>query len=181
MGLEYRTWARERPQDFIFLIKKIKKIYRGKIGYQANWDDFEQIKFWRKLDFIGIGAYWPLGTEEDHTVETLEKGWGPILKKLENLSKENGRPVIFTEVGYRSCKGGHLGYKNPFKPYKKDWTCQENSYKAMFNALKSKNFVEGVYIWKYFTDPETYEKDNAGTDFMPNGKPAEAVFKSAFK
>ncbi len=60
VGTEYKTAAILRPDFWISLIAEIRKVYKGKLTYAANWDEYNEISFWDKLDFIGINAYFPL-------------------------------------------------------------------------------------------------------------------------
>ena len=49
-----------RPKFWNELILKIKKLYKGKLTYAANWDEYKRIHFWNVLDYIGVDAYFPL-------------------------------------------------------------------------------------------------------------------------
>ena len=55
-----------REKEWRSLIKKIKEVYHGPLTYAANFYlEFEQIKFWDELDFIGIQAYFPLAKSKE--------------------------------------------------------------------------------------------------------------------
>ena len=62
---ELKNPIAKRPQYWNQLITKIRAVYKGKLTYAANWDEFEDTPFWGQLDFIGIDAYFPLSTTAD--------------------------------------------------------------------------------------------------------------------
>ena len=78
------------------LIKEIKKVYTGKLTYAANWDNYENVTFWKKLDYSGIDAYFPLSDAKTPSLQNCFIGWESHFKMIKNLSKEVNKPVIFT-------------------------------------------------------------------------------------
>ena len=56
IGLEFKNVVKDRPEFWSDLIKKIRAIYNGKLTYASNWDNYQNVTFWDKLDFIGIDA-----------------------------------------------------------------------------------------------------------------------------
>ena len=60
IGTEFCKSIAQRPDFWRQLIEKVRKIYRGKITYSANWDDWDKVPFWNDLDYIGTGGYFPL-------------------------------------------------------------------------------------------------------------------------
>ena len=60
IGTELEKFIEKRPQYWSNLIKEIKKVYKGKLTYAANWDEFKRTPFWSDLDYIGIDAYFPV-------------------------------------------------------------------------------------------------------------------------
>lgn len=85
------------------LIKKIRLAYRGKLTYAANFhEEFEHVKFWDALDYIGIQGYYPLAKKNDPKLEDMLVMWNAHLKNLEKVHLRFNKPVLFTEIGYRS-------------------------------------------------------------------------------
>lgn len=107
---------RRATQNFYWekLIWSLRRVYNGKLTVAANFDNFEQIKFWRELDFVGINAYFPLRRlgQEDQPMEALfEARWKEILEKIAFFQDTMGighLPVLFTELGYTKYSGSTL-------------------------------------------------------------------------
>lgn len=89
----------EREADWREIIKKIRSVYSGKLTYAANFTEFEKVKFWDDLDYIGIQAYFPLSDKQTPSLKDLKKGWKSNLGKIEAIVKEYDKAVIFTEIG----------------------------------------------------------------------------------
>jgi len=91
------------------LIRKTRKVYGGKLSYAANFDNYFEVGFWNKLDFIGINAYFPLrhlknAEFSQNTLENeLNEGWNHVFDEIEAFQKEQQLedfPLLFTELGY---------------------------------------------------------------------------------
>jgi len=64
IGTELEKFIELRPAYWNRLIKEIKKIYKGKLTYAANWDEFKRTPFWNDLDYIGVNAYFPVSNKK---------------------------------------------------------------------------------------------------------------------
>ena len=82
IGTELEKFVEARPDYWQLLIKKIRAIYKGKLTYAANWDEYKRTSFWKELDYIGIDAYFPLSESQTPTVEELRLGWQPWKEKI---------------------------------------------------------------------------------------------------
>lgn len=194
IGTELHQTCVEREQDWRALIKKIKAVYSGPLTYAANFSgEFEEIKFWDELDYIGVQAYFPLTTNENPTVEDLQKGWQPHLEKLEAFSKKYNKPILFTEAGYKSTKNSgiepwvwpqRLSQEERESLYSED--TQANLYEAMFREVFNQPYIAGIHLWKWF--PNFDRSRNASSrsqrffdiDFTPQGKKAQKVMTDWF-
>lgn len=180
IGTELYTSAVKRQQDWRNLIADVRKTYHGKLTYSANWYlEFEEIQFWDALDFIGIQAYFPLTEKENPTLEELKAGWQPHREAIEKLSRKFGKPVVFTEIGYKSTSDTAV------KPW--EWPgrsrqaatdaelqTQANCYEAFFQTFWDKEWCAGAYFWKWFPKL-SHRTGYRGRDFTPQHKPAELV------
>lgn len=185
IGTELRTSVKNQPQKWLTLIKEIRKIYSGKLTYAANWDDKnESYEFWRDLDYIGIQAYFPLTNIKNPDLETIKSGWKPHIEKLEKLSKKFQKPILFTEIGYKSEASSTIHpwewdsfFSNIF--LKKSDKTQQLAYEALFEELWDKDWFTGMYIWQWSFRSE---KENASInlDFSPRFKPAENTITKWF-
>lgn len=106
-------WVRRRrallERHWRELIADVREVYRGRLTYAANFDQYQAVGFWDDLDVVGINAYFPLRPtfvpgEDPRAVEpVLEASWRRILGELRDWRRERrlgNRPVVFTELGY---------------------------------------------------------------------------------
>ncbi len=158
------------------IINRIRKIYSGKLVYGANWgSEIENINFWNDLDYIGVSEYYPLSKSENPSDKDLLNGADSILNRIEIVHKKFNKPVIFTEVGFRSSK---YSWKTSLEGETRNDTSfisQLRSYKAVFNAsYKKRNWLKGMYWWKW----PSYLEHGGNPEralYTPNSKPAEKV------
>lgn len=155
------------------LIYELKDIYKGKMTIAANFDNYQEVKFWDKLDYIGINAYFPLSKLKGKNnklsqIEEFEESWDRILDEIKEFKDQNGvpnHPVIFTELGYANHSGSTL---KPWQGFgfsvveaeprdslfiwsrqKKDHTERNNAVRALYNKVKEKQFpLAGILYWK---------------------------------
>ncbi|MEI6863447.1 MAG: hypothetical protein WCK38_03505, partial [Candidatus Omnitrophota bacterium] len=57
------------------IIPEVRKAYKGRIMYAANWDEYENVGFWDDLDYAGIDAYFPLADKGTPQYEEIRQGW----------------------------------------------------------------------------------------------------------
>ena len=180
IGTELNKFISARPDYWKQLIKDVKSIYRGKLTYAENWDTFANIPFWSELDFIGIDAYFPLSEEKHPTKETLINGWKPHKNKIESLSKQLNKQVIFTEYGYRSVD---YTAKEPWDSSRKknivNLDAQSVALEVLYDEFWQEDWFAGGFLWKWFHD-----HDNAGGEnndrFTPQNKPVEKIVREAY-
>ena len=104
IGTELHKPAVTHEQAWRDLIKDIRKVYTGQLTYAANWYlEYEQIKFWDALDFIGVQAYFPLTKKNNPSFsKNLKKGWQKHLQDIAKIARQYKKPIVFTEAGYKS-------------------------------------------------------------------------------
>ncbi|MFQ5651942.1 MAG: glycoside hydrolase TIM-barrel-like domain-containing protein [bacterium] len=180
VGTELYATAVKREQDWRDLIADVRKVYHGKLTYSANWyREFEEVQFWDALDFIGVQAYFPLTRNENPDLSELVNGWAPHVEALARLSRKYHRPVVFTEIGYRSTtdaaiKPWEWPRRSSQAANKSDLQTQANCYEAFFRTFWNKEWCAGAYFWKWFPKL-SHARSYRGRDFTPQHKPAEVV------
>ena len=161
------------------LISRIRARFKGQLVYGANWwPGAENIKWWDALDYIGVSAYRSLPAKNKvFSIENLVAAWqtGPDIPTLKKLSLRYNKPVIFTEIGYRSIQGANL---NPYEPLaqkdeKIDFYEQARLYYALYEIAKSLPWLEGVFWWEWDANPNNGGLSNK--DYTPRGKPTEKL------
>lgn len=177
IGTELEEFVKNRPEYWKGLIKKIRQVYKGKLTYAANWDEFPRTPFWEALDYIGVDAYFPLSEEQNPEKQKMQEGWQKWKTKLLEVSNKSERPILFTEFGYRS-----MDYTA-----KKPWLVDQNqmevnlgaqadALQVLFDEFWDKDWFVGGFVWKWFIHHEQVggSEDNR---FTPQNKPAEDVIR----
>jgi hypothetical protein len=184
VGTELVEMSGKYPNEWRSLIREIRALPGGEslaITYSAHWDkEPERLAFWDELDFVGIGAYFPLDAPEGASTEQLVDAWRPHRDRLAALSARWRRPILFIEAGYRPVVGNHL------RPWEysgglPDSAAQARSYDALFLALENESWWAGVLFWKTFTDPEIADRHGDGLQFGFRGQPAERIVAKWFR
>jgi hypothetical protein len=168
------------------IIADLRQIFPGELTYSANWgpsgssfaNEKDHIGFWQDLDYVGISAYFQLNTK-DNSVESLKAAWYQWDRAdIYPLAQKVQKPILFTEIGYRSSKNS-LGTPYDFRKIGVyDPQEQVNAYEAMFEYWNDKSYIAGASIWDFYSDPHAGGDGN--TDYTPQNKPAEEVLKKWF-
>ncbi len=181
IGTELEQFVKARPDYWKKLIQNIKKVYRGKLTYAANWDEYTKTTFWEDLDYIGIDAYFPLSEEKTPNIDQLRAGWQKWKPEMVTLAKSKNKPILFTEFGYRSMD---YSAKKPWLVDRIDGNvnleAQVNAQKALFDEFWPEEWFAGGYVWKWFID---HKKAGGLEDnmFTPQNKPVQQTISEVYK
>lgn len=174
-------FASKREGDWRALIDTVRQVYHGQLTYAANFnEEYEHIKFWDALDFIGIQSYFPLAQKEDAELADLIAAWDLHLKSIERTQASFSKPVIFTEIGYKSTNDTAI---EPWRwPQKDDMdqastAMQAKCYEAFFQTAWKREWLVGAYFWKWYPHNDSRMME---VDFSPQGKEAEHVMAKWF-
>lgn len=181
IGTELERFVMQRPQFWNDLIKEVRSVFRGKLTYAANWDEYSRVPFWESLDYIGVDAYFPLSDAQTPEVEGLQTAWQPWKEKLKDLSNTTGKKILFTEYGYRS-----KDY-NTIRPWEADrdsvrvnLQAQANAQEAILREFWPEEWFAGGFVWKWFIHYD--EAGGAGDNrFTPQNKPAQEILRKYYK
>ncbi len=171
----------DNTQRWNTMIAQVRAVYGGKLVYSANrgnqdgfGNEVQNIGFWDKLDIIGISGYYSLWG--DGSVASLKSAWSaPNNNDVAVAANRWNKPVIFTEIGYKSVSGAHnnpwdSGMGGSYDPQE-----QVNDYTALFEYWNDYSYMQGVDLWWWKSNP------NAGgsgdIDYTPQNKPVEQVLK----
>ncbi len=152
------------------ILPEIKKVFRGHLMYAANWDEYDNVKFWDALDYVGIDAYFPLANKNNPSIDELRQGWKKWLGDIEEFQRKVKKPVVFTECGYASSGSAAA------KPWEDgtvgipDTELQAKCYNVLFETFWDKPWFFGIYWWNWNTYPGSGGIKNKG--FTPQNKPA---------
>lgn len=199
LGTEMDRVVLARPAYWRELAARVRAVFPGEITYAANWDGFARIPIWDALDYVGVDAYFPLSEAPTPAVSELERRWIPHLRAVENLHRYTGKPVLFTEFGYRSIDGA-AGEQWELPDERSgagvvNLAAQANAYEALFRAWWPRSWFAGGFLWKWYPEAASRaggrrdartDGDDDGirrrigprTGYTPQGKPpAEAVIR----
>ncbi|MEM9718497.1 MAG: hypothetical protein AAGA10_04590 [Bacteroidota bacterium] len=180
IGVELKYTTLEQGEKWRDLIQDIRQVYSGPLVYAANWgEEFEGISFWDELDYVGIDFYYPLGKSNQISSNELRKNLEKELKKVEQVSKTYNKPVLLTEIGFRSIEAP---WQMPHEyAGSKSSKVQDQAlcYEVVLASLQEQPWCKGIFWWKWpsyiaFTQPQD-------RGYSPIGKPAEKVVEKWFK
>ena len=178
IGVEFTKATLSQPDAWREMIKKTRALYSGQLTYAANWGaEFEQIKFWDDLDFIGLNSYYPLSKKDNPTDEELRLQFDTVKTKIKKVYNQFKKPIVFTEIGFRSVD---TPWKNPHA--EADDTineeAQSRSYEVIFEGIKDEPWCQGILWWKFPSYIEYRGEHNNA--FTPNNKLAEETVRDWF-
>ena len=180
IGTEFRNAVKKRPDFWKTLIKEIRTQYNGQLTYCANWDDYEQVTFWKELDFVGMSGYFPISEAQNPTVDELQKSWKPIKDKLKKYSNRMGKPILFTEYGYRSMQQpAWRSWEKENQPVVTNHDGQAIAYEALFKTFWQENWFAGGFAWKWYPSFRRMDPTN-NNDWTPQNKKAQEVMKAFY-
>lgn len=133
------------------LIRRMRARFRGELIYSANWDHYDQVGFWDALDLVGVTGYYPLATSEENPgVAYMTQRWRWVqLQLLEWLATlKQRRPLLITELGYPSQRGGALKPWHYYQSTEVDLLVQRDAFRAFTVAWsRDASQLAGLSIW----------------------------------
>lgn len=178
------------------LLAAVRRRYEGPLVYAANWyEEYQQITFWDALDYCGLDAYCPLSDlplnagDPLPLIEDLMDGWRGYsgayaagtrdwVAEIEAWQAAVGKPLLFTEVGYRSrahCARDPWEYGDQSDAPSP--RAQENAYEAFCQVWGQKSYVQGVYWWQVVPGEETA---TYRTGYCMLGRAAQFVMRDRY-
>jgi len=167
------------------VIGKVRGVYRGLLTYAANavspGDEFTSVSFWSQLDLAGLDAYTPLTDKPNPSREELVQGWSRnrngenMVAAFRNWQASHGKPVLFTELGYRSADGTNRAPWDWEATAASDPGEQADCYDAAFRVWSQQTaWMRGILWWAW--DVPVPAANHTG--YTPRNKPAETVLRT---
>ncbi|MGM0581682.1 MAG: glycoside hydrolase family 113 [Bacteroidota bacterium] len=181
IGTEVRNSTRNRKSFWLNLIADTRNNFSGQLTYAANWDEYDQITFWDKLDYIGVDAYFPLSEAKSPSKQELLDAWEQPKKEMQRLSEKFQKQVLFTEFGYESIDYNTMGHWKLSKDsLSVNLENQKVAFEALFNSFNSVDWWKGGFIWKWHLNRNELNSRNIKA-YTPQNKPALKVIENKFK
>ena len=184
IGCEFPMGNAEEQSHWLSLIEKVRSVYSGKLTYAANFNkkgSYKRVRFWDVLDYIGIDAYFSVSGRRRNSVRRMQRGWNRWIRRIERWygRKDHSIPVLFTELGATSVRGGARrpwAYDQTSEP---NWAEQAAYYEAFFNSFENRPWLKGSFWW-WWDNPSTSdyikrEEGDYARFYTPKGKDAQEV------
>jgi hypothetical protein len=186
VGTELKTVSgASNRQRWVAVIDAVRRVYRGTLTYAANaaapGDEFTSVSFWDRLDVIGLDAYFPLTDLSNPTVDQLVSAWSSNrfgennFAAVMNFASAWQKPLIFTEIGYKSTDRANREPWNFGLTGAVDMGEQRDCYEAAFTVWgPQSSWMRGFFWWAWPVPPPA----EGDSDYTPRGKPAETVLRT---
>jgi hypothetical protein len=177
--------------QWLRIIRSVKRIYHGPIIYAVDWPGVDEVAFLDAVDYIGVDAYDPLSDARAPSVAELAAGWTTIsanpwvalhshlhspMQNYRALWRRYHKPIIFTEIGYKSVTGT-AGRPGDWKwDGAVDLQVQARAYEAFFEVWSRQTaWMKGAFLWDWepVLHPERSVYGLKG--YTPQNKPAASV------
>lgn len=169
------------------LIAHERARFGGLLTYSGNWgagdgafqEEFTRIPFWDALDYLGISAYFYLAITNTPTVASLNASWATWKAHLiAPFQQKWGKPLLFTEGGYRSLDGAAQHPWDASSSGPSDQGEQADCYEALFESWGNVSWFAGAMVW--FWSPNANADPN-DTDYEVQNKAAYNTVSAWFK
>ncbi len=168
-----------RAADWRKIVAAVRTIYSGPLVYAANHSGEEtNLSWWDAVDYIGVDTYYSLSAKNNPTLAELKAAWKPHVATLAGLATKWQKPILITEIGYRSLDGAAS------RPW--DWQAQgpvdlkeqADCYQAACESLYHQPWLAGLFWWSWSPDP--FEGGPFDNGYSPHDKPAEDILRTWF-
>ena len=185
VATELKSMSQYYDSDWTPIIANIRASFTGPLTYAANWDEYPNVSFWDELDYAGLDAYFSLTDSQDASLQEIIDGWSYYngeaqyvydkprhwIDEIETWQATINKPVIFTEIGYRSRDYAAMEPWNWEDGADYNGELQARCYEAAIQVFKDKSWFKGLFFWCWFTKPDA--GDFGETRYSPQNKPAE--------
>jgi len=177
VGTELDLTTLGHEAEWRVIIDTVRQLFHGTITYAANWDRYStHVPFWDAVDLVGIDAYFWLTSTNNPSLDELIAAWNTRwLPQLDAFQAGVGKPILFTEIGYRSVDSTNMRPWDYSMTGPVDTAEQRDCYEAAFRCLRTRSWFAGFYWWNWTTFPNQGGPDDDG--YTPHNKPAERVVR----
>ena len=167
-------WTEHDRARWVTLIDSVRSFYEGYLIYSANWDHFEPVTFWDKLDAVGISGYFELTKNYDAQQAELDAVWRKNRDEILVFIQKVRKPLIFTEFGYPALDGGAVYPWDYTMSSEVDEEEQARAITAFLRAWSGAHWIEGVIYYEWGLPERTQSK------YSPRNRISEKILKDWF-
>jgi len=143
------------------LIAGVRTRFGGALTYSANWGggygasedfagEYTRIPFWDALDYLGLSAYFEVADTTTPTVASMEARWSEWhTTAIAPFQARWGKPVLFTEGGYRSVDGTASHPWDATTNGPSDVQEQADCWEALFRSWQGVPWLAGGSFWAW--------------------------------
>jgi hypothetical protein len=177
LGTELDSTFPGHDADWATIVSTVRAAYPGPLTYAGNWPSYPLVSIWNSLDYLGIDAYYPVTGKTDPTPDELLAGWREIVTGITNWRGNAGveKPVLLTELGYRSAAGANLQFSAPSTTTPAPEQ-QQAALQAALTVLPQQPWFRGLYYWNALPTRDVADP----TGYLLSGKPGEATLFAGF-
>lgn len=169
----------QRETEWRAIVAEVRRHFSGRLVYASNHGGEETaVTWWDALDYIGVDAYYAVSTHDEPTLDELHAAWKTPLATLAALSSKYNKPILITEIGYRSANGTTMA---PWEYETRSWFDDEEqalAYRAALDMLcpqlAPQPWLAGIYWWDWHPRPERWSRNR---DYTPHNKLASDVLR----
>lgn len=159
-------------------VAEVRRVYHGALWYSGNWDHYRAVAVWDLVDVVGLCGYFALvepGAAD--SIDDVTRGWRDRRVELERWLLPLGRPLVFTELGYRSVRGVAAAPWDEGTHGVVDIEAQRRCYEAFRRVWKGAppDRFGGVFFWNWYGWGGA-----TSTGYTPRGKPALDELRAFF-
>lgn len=190
IGCEYESLEGPRYRElWLRVAKRVRSVYSGPLVYASG--SGKEVSFWDTVDYIGVDAYNALSNAANPSVDQLVEGWVSVSANrwvasltgnksprdyYRALWEAHRKPMIFTEIGYKSVAGaaarpGDWKFNGPV-----DLELQARAYEAFFRVWSAESsWMKGAFLWHWEPRIIREQSQRNWKDYSPQAKPAAVV------
>lgn len=116
------------------LIKDVRKAFKGKLTYAANWESFDKVPFWSDVEEVtlaGLGELWASPARAK-----LEPA---LAQRLRDFSQKQKRAYLLSSVRT-------VAAPPPSGPDLRGSTAQLDAARSLYQRLQGDSSIAGVYV-----------------------------------
>lgn len=171
MGLEIfiagceMVMAQRREKECRKLIDEIRKVYSGKISYNTDKYQEENVSWWDCVDIISSSGYYPIDDISNQ------------LDRIQTTVNKYNKPFFFAECGCKSAKGSEFIPNDWSIKGEVDLKAQADWYDKFLYECSKRKWINGTVIWEWNNLNINKALASADESYSIYNKPAESIVK----